>query len=63
VSGVEPRLHDLNDVAARMRVSRRTVEKYIAAGLIPSVKLGGRRLVTDHQLAVAIEQLAVGDPT
>lgn len=44
----------LNETATLLGVSRRHLERLVAANLIPTVKLGRRRLV----VAAAIEQLA-----
>lgn len=38
------------EVAQRLRVSRRTVERLMAAGRIRSVGVGRRRLVTSREL-------------
>ena len=35
----------VNEVAARMRVTRRTVERYIKNGHLPSTRLPGGRLL------------------
>lgn len=40
----------LTAVADRLHVSRRTVERWVRAGLLPSVKIGGRRLVPVAEL-------------
>jgi excisionase family DNA binding protein len=43
VSDVQSRLLTIDAVAERLGVSRRTVERKIAAGEIPALQLGGRR--------------------
>jgi excisionase family DNA binding protein len=40
---VQRRLLTVDEVAERLGVTRRTVERKIAAGLIPALQLGGRR--------------------
>jgi excisionase family DNA binding protein len=40
----------LDEVAERLRVSRRTVEREMAAGRIRAVRIGRRRLVTVKEL-------------
>jgi excisionase family DNA binding protein len=40
---VQRRLLTVDQVAERLGVSRRTVERKIAAGEIPALRLGGRR--------------------
>lgn len=40
----------LNEVADRLRVSRRTVEREIAAGRIRPTRVGARTLVTQQEL-------------
>lgn len=35
----------VNEVAARMRVTRRTVDRYIKAGHLPATRLPGGRLL------------------
>jgi excisionase family DNA binding protein len=40
---VQRPLLTLDEVAERLGVTRRTVERKIAAGLIPALQLGGRR--------------------
>lgn len=40
---VQRRLLTLDEVSARLGVSRRTVERKIAAGEIPALRLGGAR--------------------
>ena len=43
-------LFTLDEAAERLRVSRRTLERLIAAGRIRTVAIGRRRLVTDREL-------------
>lgn len=43
VSDVQRRLLTLDEVAQRLGVSRRTVERHVAAGEIPALQLGGPR--------------------
>lgn len=43
LNDVQQRLLTLDDVASRMGVSRRTVERRVAAGEIPALQLGGPR--------------------
>lgn len=43
-------LRTLAEAAARLRVSRRTVERLIAAGRIRPIHIGRRTLVTDREL-------------
>jgi excisionase family DNA binding protein len=40
----------LDEVAERLRVSRRTVERELAAGHIRPIRIGRRRLVTVKEL-------------
>ena len=40
---VQRRLLTVDQVAERLGVTRRTVERKIAAGVIPALQLGGRR--------------------
>ena len=42
------------EVAERLRVSRRTVERLIVAGRIRPVRIGSRRLVTSTELEAFI---------
>jgi len=41
----------VREVADRLRIGIRTVEKAIATGELPSIKIGRRRLVTEDGLA------------
>ena len=43
-------LHTLTEAADYLRVSRRTVEREVAAGRIRVVKIGRRTLVTEREL-------------
>jgi excisionase family DNA binding protein len=40
----------LDEAADRLRISRRTVERLIAAGRIRTVNIGRRRFVTEREL-------------
>jgi excisionase family DNA binding protein len=42
------------EVADRLRVSRRTVERLIATGRLRAIAVGRRRLVTDRELEMYI---------
>ena len=42
------------DVAATAQVSVRTVRRWIAAGTLPSVRIGGARRITPRQLQAAL---------
>jgi excisionase family DNA binding protein len=44
----------LEEVADRLRVSRRTVERLVAAGRVRTVKIGRRRLVTEKEIEAFI---------
>jgi excisionase family DNA binding protein len=46
-----PQLLSLDDAALRLAVRRRTVERLIAAGRLPSLTIGRRRLVTVTAIA------------
>jgi excisionase family DNA binding protein len=43
VSDVHRRLLTVGEVAERLGVSRRTIERKIASGELPALRLGGRR--------------------
>lgn len=45
-----PDLLTLDEVADRLRVSRRTVERLIASGQIRPTRVGSRTLVSDREL-------------
>jgi excisionase family DNA binding protein len=47
----------LTEVAEKLRVSRRTVERLIAAGRIRPTRVGRRVLVTDRELEAYIGSL------
>lgn len=53
----EPKLYPLEEVEARLALSRRAIEKLIAVGRLRSVKVGRRRFVRDVDLREFIEQL------
>jgi excisionase family DNA binding protein len=59
----EIRLFKLEDVAERLALSIWTVRQYVQRGVIPSVKIGQRRLVRSNDLnRIACEGLKVGAP-
>lgn len=43
-------LHTIEEVATRLRVGKRTVERFVAEGRIRSVKVGRRRFVRDAEV-------------
>ena len=47
----------LEEIADRLRVSRRTVERLVAAGRIRTVAIGRRRLVTSRELEAYVASL------
>jgi len=53
----DPKLHPIDEVEARLALSRRAIEKLIAAGRLTSVKVGRRRFVRDADLRRFIESL------
>ena len=56
-----PQLRTLDDVAERLVISRRSVEKLIASGQLASVKIGKSRRVSEDDLAAYIDGLRSGD--
>jgi len=54
----DPKLYPLDEVEARLALSRRAIEKLIAAGRLASVKVGRRRFVRDADLRAFIEGLS-----
>jgi excisionase family DNA binding protein len=50
-------LYTLVEVAEKLRVSRRTVERLVAAGRIRVIRIGRRVLVTDRELEAFIASL------
>jgi excisionase family DNA binding protein len=44
----------LDEVADKLRVSRRTVERLIAAGRIRPTRVGARTLVTEQELSAYV---------
>lgn len=46
----------IDEVADRLRVGKRTVERFVATGEIPSVKVGRRRLVPQTELERYVRQ-------
>lgn len=50
-------LFTVDEVAEKLRVSRRTVERLVAAGRIRVVRVGRRTLVTDRELEAYIASL------
>jgi len=56
-SGSEPLLLNIYDVAARLRLSRASVQRLLTSGELPSVKIGRTRrvLLTDlHQFVAGL---------
>ncbi len=52
--------HQINTIvetATRLRVSRTTVYELIRSGDLKSIRIGGRRMITDSQINKYIEQL------
>ena len=58
VPDLDPIMLGIPDVVELTRLSRPTIERRIADGTIPSVKVGARRLIPYHQLVEAMERLA-----
>lgn len=52
-------LRTLPEAADQLRVSRRTVERLIAAGRIRVTRVGGRTLITQRELEVFISASTV----
>ncbi len=52
-----PELFTVDEVAERLRVSRRTIERLVAAGRIRVTRVGRRVLVTDRELEAYIASL------
>lgn len=50
----EPRWLSLDEAAQRLNVSRRTAERLVAAGRLPTVTVGRRRLVRARDLDAAV---------
>lgn len=50
-------LHDLDQAAEQLSVSRRVVERLVKEGEIATVKLGRRRLVPDDALQEYVARL------
>lgn len=44
------KLLTMDEAAERLRVSRRTVERYIESGLLKRTKPGGRTLIEEREL-------------
>ena len=44
------------EVAILLRVSRRTVTRWLSAGVLPSTKVGGRRLIARSALQDMLSQ-------
>jgi len=51
------RLNSIKDVVVRTRLSRSKVYEEMGSGRLQSVKVGSRRLVTESQLIVYIDNL------
>ena len=49
------RLHTINDVRAEARISHATTWRLIARGVLKTVKIGRRTLVTDESLQALLE--------
>lgn len=56
------RLLRLDEVAQRLSVSRRHVERLLARSEIRSVRLGRRRLIAEADLAAYVDQLRAANP-
>lgn len=55
-------LLNMTDVARIMGVSRKTVQRWCLAGVLPSVKISSRRYIPKNHLASFIEsQMVIGD--
>lgn len=52
-----PRLLTLDDVGDRLRVAPRTVQRYVADGRLPVVRLGGRTLFRPGDVADFLDQM------
>ena len=53
-----PQLLSVAETANRMGVHRSTVYRLFAAGQLPSVQIGRRRLIAESAIAAYIDQLA-----
>ena len=54
-----PKLLTLDEVAERLRLSRRTIERMVAAELLPAVRVGRRALRIDER---EFQAWIYGDP-
>lgn len=50
VPGSVSELYTVEEIAERLRIGVRTVERYISTGELPSLKVGRRRLVSHEAL-------------
>ncbi len=56
--GTDPlELLTIPEVAARLHLSRGTVNRYVQSGLLPSVRVGRSRRVSRSQLGAFLEEL------
>ena len=58
--GMLPLLLSIDDAASALSISKHTVIKWVKAGVIPSVKVGSRRLISSDDLRrIATEGLTL----
>jgi excisionase family DNA binding protein len=50
------RLYSVREVADRMSVSERWLRSELAAGRLPTIRLGSRRLISEADLAVYVQE-------
>lgn len=53
-------LLEVPEVAARLRISEKTVRRLIASGELESVKIGSRRLIAPEQVIAYKQRLIAG---
>jgi excisionase family DNA binding protein len=54
-------LHSLNDVTTRTSLGMTTVRELIRTGQLDTVKIGGRRLVSEDALRAFVDKLQGGE--
>lgn len=57
-----PLLLDVADLQASLRCGEKSVRRLLAAGTLPSVRVGRRRLVRQEDLRAYVERLPVDSP-